>query len=281
MELITVETQPTADRNVTTIQGRMANFTFAGPHRGIQMYVEYFNPNNIVMDAAWVAIDGTDWQNWPCGLSEAEDHEYIGNILLNKLGLTKRLKAPYFVQYPNSQSVIEGGKAIFATTVKGNPDIFTYQWYKEDSVIPDATGNTYEIDNVNNSKTGIYSILVSNTQGTLSGSAYLYNIPLSIPVIKTQPVNTQIVSGRFGQLFTVADGVPSPEYQWFKDGVAVSGQNAASIYFNSIQTSETGVYTVDVYNSQGSITSDPALLTIIDPTDYIGCASTTGACGVI
>ena len=278
MEPIIVETQPTADRNVATIQARMANFTFAGPHRGIQMYVEYLNQNNIIMDAAWVAIDGTDWQNWPCGLSEAEDHEYIGNILLNKLGLTKRLKAPYFVQYPNSQSVIEGGKAIFAATVKGNPDVFTYQWYKEDSIIPNATGNNYEIDNVDNSKTGIYSILVSNTQGLLSGSAYLSSIPLSIPTIKTQPVNTQIVSGRFGQLFVVADGVPTAEYQWFKDSTLISGQSAASIYFNSIQTSDTGIYTVNVYNSQGSVISDPAVLTIIDSPEYYGCDSTTGNC---
>jgi hypothetical protein len=101
---------------------------------------------------------------------------------------------------------------------------------------------------------------------------------LSIPTIKTQPVNTQIVSGRFGQLFVVADGVPTAEYQWFKDSTLISGQSAASIYFNSIQTSDTGIYTVNVYNSQGSVISDPAVLTIIDSPEYYGCDSTTGNC---
>lgn len=265
MELITVETQPTADRNVAVIQGRMSNFTFAGPHRGIQMYVEYFNPNNIVMDAAWVSIDGTDWQNWPCGLSEEEDHEYIGNILLGKLGLTKRLKAPYFVQYPSSQSVIEGNDVFLSGVVKGNPSVFEYQWYKQDGQIIGATGNYYEIKNLDETKTGIYTLSVSNSQGTISGSAYVNCIPLSAPIIKTQPVDTQIVSGSYGQLFVVGEGVPNPSYQWIKDGVQLSGQISASLYLNNAQPSDAGLYEVILNNSQGSVTSSGANLTIINP----------------
>lgn len=277
MELITVETQPTADRNVAKIQARMANFTFAGPHRGIQMYVEYLNPNDIIMDAAWVSIDGTDWQNWPCGLSEAEDHEYIGNILLEKLGLTKRLKAPYFIQYPNSQSVVEGTDTMFFGIAKGNPEIFDYKWYKDQTLIPDATGNVYQISGVNNSNTGVYTLSVSNSQGEISGSAYLYCIPLSAPTIKTQPVNTEIISGRFGQLYVVGDGVPTPSYQWSKEGVAISGQIAASLYFNNAQDSDAGLYSVALSNSQGTVVSSGAYISIINaPSGAVFEALPTG-----
>ena len=107
METIYIETQPTESRNVFYIRGRVGNFDLIGVNRGINLWVDMYNTNNQLFDGAYVQIDGKDWTDWPAGLTEDQDCEYISSIILKKLGLLKRLKAPYFIEYPKSITAVE------------------------------------------------------------------------------------------------------------------------------------------------------------------------------
>ena len=51
-------------------------------------------------------------------------------------------------------------------------------------------------------------------------------------------------------------------YQWFKDGVAITGATGSSLTINNVQASDIGSYTVVVNNGAGSVTSDAAKLSI-------------------
>jgi len=268
MEIITIETQPTAEKNVALVNCRFGDINLMGINRGISLWAELFNANGGMFDGCYVQIDGSDWTQWPAGLTPEEDNEYVNAIILKRLGLQKRLKAPYFTSYPNSQSVVQDSNVSFNGVVNGYPKEFTYQWYKNSGIIPEATGNTYSINNVTNEDAANYLLTVSNTQGTVSGSASLMVIPFAAPVITAQPNDLNLSSGYFGQMYIVANGVPNPNYQWRKDGIDVVSGIYSSLVFNNVKEQDAGNYDVVVSNTAGSVTSSGANLTINTGISY-------------
>ena len=54
-------------------------------------------------------------------------------------------------------------------------------------------------------------------------------------------------------------------YQWYKDGVVISGATGSSYTIKSVKTSDAGKYTVKVCNSVGCVTSEIATLTVNVP----------------
>ena len=269
MEIITIETQPTAEKNVALVNCRFGDINLMGINRGISLWAELFNANGGLFDGCYVQIDGAEWTQWPAGLTQEEDSEYVNAIILKRLGLQKRLKAPYFTSYPNSQYVVQDSNVTFSGVVNGYPKEFTYQWYKNSGIIPEATGNTYSINNVTNNDAATYLLSVSNTQGSVSGSASLTVIPFAAPVITAQPSDLSLSSGYFGQMYVVANGVPNPNYQWRKDGADIVSGIYSSLVFTNVKEQDAGIYDVVVSNNIGSITSSGATLTINSGMPYM------------
>jgi hypothetical protein len=176
MEIIHIETQPTADKNVAFLNASLSNFDFMGPLRGPCLWVEMLNSSGVPFDGAYVKIDGDDWQNWPCDLTEEQDYEYISNIILNRLGLDKRHKL-IFTEYPTPSYFQSGSDYTFTFQTYSYPsgEVF-YQWSKDGEIIPDATGNSYSIINAQNIDTGVYNLTASNNEFTISGIAALYSL---------------------------------------------------------------------------------------------------------
>ena len=269
MEIITIETQPTAEKNVALVNCRFGDINLMGINRGISLWAELFNANGGMFDGCYVQIDGSDWTQWPAGLTTEEDNEYVSAIILKRLGLQKRLKAPYFTSYPNSQYVVQDSNVSFSGIVNGYPKEFTYQWFKNSGILPDATGSVYSINNVTNTDAATYLLTVSNSQGTVSGSASLTVIPFATPVITAQPNDLSLSSGYFGQMCIVANGVPNPNYQWRKDGVDVVSGIYSSLVFTNVKEQDAGLYDVVVFNNVGSVTSSGANLTINTGMSYM------------
>ena len=275
MEIITIETQPTAEKNVALVNCRFGDINLMGINRGISLWAELFNANGGMFDGCYVQIDGSDWTQWPAGLTTEEDNEYVSAIILKRLGLQKRLKAPYFTSYPNSQYVVQDSNVSFSGIVNGYPKEFTYQWFKNSGILPDATGSVYSINNVTNTDAATYLLSVSNSQGTVSGSASLTVIPFATPVITAQPNDLSLSSGYFGQMYIVANGVPNPNYQWRKDGVDVVSGIYSSLVFNNVKEEDAGLYDVVVSNNIGSVTSSGATLIINSGAPYVNMMMAT------
>lgn len=81
-------------------------------------------------------------------------------------------------------------------------------------------------------------------------------------MLVTQP-QSQTVNRGSGISFTAtANGTPTLTYQWQKDGVDIPGATSPSLSVANVQSSDAGSYTVTVSNAVGSVTSDPAMLTV-------------------
>ena len=176
MEIIHIETQPTAEKNVASLNASLSNFDFMGPLRGPCLWVEMLNPSGIPFDGAYVKIDGDDWQNWPCDLTEEQDYEYISSIILNRLGIDKRHKLIFVNYSPTVETFQTGSNYTFTFETYSYPSgTINYQWSKDGIDIPNATGNSYSIINAQNIDTGVYNLTASNNEFTISGIAGLYS----------------------------------------------------------------------------------------------------------
>jgi hypothetical protein len=85
------------------------------------------------------------------------------------------------------------------------------------------------------------------------------------PQIITQPVDASIPSGSNSQLTVLANGIPNPTYQWYKDDIEISGAVSTSLIFVNMQPENTGIYKAVATNSEGSATSNDAVVFIADP----------------
>jgi hypothetical protein len=82
------------------------------------------------------------------------------------------------------------------------------------------------------------------------------------PTISTQPTNVSVVLGQAAVFNVAAFAWPAPTYQWQKNGISIVGATGATLTLNSAQLSDSGVYSVVVTNSVGSVVSNGATLTV-------------------
>jgi hypothetical protein len=129
---------------------------------------------------------------------------------------------------------------------------------------------TLNISNLVTADSGSYQVVIANTYGTLVSTAATLTV-LSPPSV-TAPQSVAVgVGGTAG--FSVTAGGTSPfGYQWYQGATALAGATGPALNFSSVQTTNQGQYKVVVTNIVGSVTSAPAMLTVLG---YCASAQTT------
>ena len=80
------------------------------------------------------------------------------------------------------------------------------------------------------------------------------------PAIITPLTSVRAVTG-WNSSFTVAvQSQTAVSYQWFKDGVLIPGESAATLSFEPVTLADFGYYSVEATNSAGTVTSGPVEL---------------------
>ena len=88
--------------------------------------------------------------------------------------------------------------------------------------------------------------------------------PLTPVSIAIQPTPTTTLTEFYPLTLSVKAFGTAPLYQWYKDAVAIPGANAATYSVPVAAAGDSGTYTVVVNNSQNSLTSTPALVTVLE-----------------
>ena len=171
--------------------------------------------------------------------------------------------APVITAQPGNQTVSAGAAVTLTASASGTPAP-SYQWLKNGAAIAGATGASYTIGSATSANAGTYSVVASNSAGsvTSSGAVLTVNASSSGPVITSQPASQAVNKGGTVTFTVVATGTPAPTYQWRKNGTAIKGATNASYVVSNLASSNAGTYSVVVTNSQGSVTSTGAVLTV-------------------
>jgi len=102
--------------------------------------------------------------------------------------------------------------------------------------------------------------------GTSALTISITAITPSTPIMNTQPLTQSV---KLGAAFTLSVNVTStgttPTYQWYFNNVAITGATSTTYTIPSVLASNAGSYTVTATNSAGSVTSQAAQLTVLNP----------------
>lgn len=172
--------------------------------------------------------------------------------------------APSITTNPISQVVIAGNSVTFSAVANGYPNP-SYQWYKDGTILSGQRNSTLNITNTSSNDAGSYSVTASNSMGSATSSTALLTV-YNAPSIVTQPISQSVTSGNNVSFSVTASGSATLTYQWYKDGLSISGANSSSYAITNVSSATAGTYTVTITNNYGSATSNGALLTVTTAT---------------
>lgn len=205
------------------------------------------------------------------------------SILLAALGFGFALAAgaqaqpagdgPIILNEPDSQNVPAGTQ--FTLSVSGWAASYaTYQWYLDGVAIPGAFYFEYSVGAASNADAGTYTVTITDAEGNsvTSDDAVVTVLPPFAPAITQSPASQSLAFGSELVLSVLASGTPPLTYQWSLNGTAIP--NAANSTYSVINAaaSDAGSYTVTVSNAEGSVTSNPAAVSV--GTDVIPAFTT-------
>lgn len=172
---------------------------------------------------------------------------------------------PQITAQPNNTTVAAGNSATFTVTAN-SLSTMSYQWLRDGTAIPGATGASYATPATQAADNGAtFSVVLTNAGGsTLSTAATLQvNTP---PDITAQPAAATAFVGQTATFSVNAIGTATLAYQWKRNGVVITGATQASYTTATLSLSDQGaVFSVDVSNAFGAVTSAAATLTVNPP----------------
>lgn len=162
-----------------------------------------------------------------------------------------------------SQTVPAGNPVNFSVSVAGTPTP-SVQWKKDGAPISGATSSTLTINSTALADAGTYVAVASNSAGSISSANAVLSVTETIagaaPKITNQPASQTVVAGTSAEFAVAASGIPSPTYQWKKNGSNISGATNSTLRFTAVSSADAGSYTVVATNSSGAVQSDAAML---------------------
>jgi len=160
---------------------------------------------------------------------------------------------------PQSQSVTAGSSVVFSVTANGS-GLIRYQWKFNGNNMAGATNANLTLVNVQPAQAGLYSVIVSGAAKTIEAPPARLTVG-SPPIITQQPISQSAAPGATVTLSVAALG-NELFYQWLHNGTPIPGATNAALTLNNMQSQSAGNYAVAISNALGSVTSNPAAVTL-------------------
>lgn len=247
------------------------------PHYGDKLLnpgAGHFGPIQFYSDTVVSTVPGA---TVPSDLADAPYYATDSDIL----GFRRSLfwYEPIIVQQPQNRTVDAGNSATFtvplntrwhkAKSATADTSVFKVQWQKDGVALAGQTSPTLTIASSTTSDAGEYVAIVSNAAGsTKSLPAILtVNAATAAPTITQQPQDQTALVGQTATFVVGATGTGTLNYQWKRNGTAISGATSASFTTTPVALANDGyTYQVVITDSQGTKTSRLATLTVVAAT---------------
>ena len=259
----TIQSQP---QNETVNQGQTAIFNVAASGTAPLLYQWFFNNTSIAG-----ATDST--LSFAAQTTNAGTYSVIVSNLLGSMPSSNAVLTvivpPTITNAPQSLIADQGTNVTFNVSASGSTP-FNYLWLFNGGIIGGATASSYTLSNIQPGDAGSYAVIVSNSAGsdTSTPPAVLtVNLVPTSPGIggPGQPQNLTVNQTSTATFAVIASGSTPFSYQWLFNGGTLGGATASSYTVVNAQSGNAGSYSVIVTKAYGSITSSPALLTVILP----------------
>jgi len=259
-----ITTQPASQ---TVVAGQTASFSVAATGTA---------PLSYQWQKSGVAIIGATSSSYTTPATTSSDNGTQFSVLVSNtagsvtsgaatLTINAAPVPPSITAQPTGQTVTAGQTATFNVAATGTAP-FSYQWRKNGVAISGATSSNYATPATTSSDNGAqFTVLVSNSVGSATSNAATLTVNAAsvAPSITTQPTSQTVTTGQTATFKVAATGTAPLNYQWRKNGVAISSATSASYTTPATNSSDNGaLFTVVVSNTVGGVTSSAATLTV-------------------
>jgi alpha-tubulin suppressor-like RCC1 family protein len=167
--------------------------------------------------------------------------------------------SPFFSRQPLRTSVYTGATAVLSVAVV-SPSPVSYQWTLDGSDLVGATNASLTLTNLQTSRSGAYSVVVSNSLGTASSAGTTLTVSSSAPIILDQPSSQTLPFGGNAAFAVAATGSLPLSYQWQFNGTSIPGATKTTLDLADVTAGNVGNYRVEVSNALGTVFSSNAAL---------------------
>ncbi|XP_029846026.3 peroxidasin homolog [Ixodes scapularis] len=205
------------------------------------------------------ATDLSDSGKYMCTASSLLGEESAAAVLRVEL-------APYFIESPREQDVLEGDNVEFICHAGGFPAP-QLSWYKDGQRLKaDGVhvknlhgGKVIKLYNVRRQEQGVYTCHAQNSLGYAESHADLLVSSKAMPHLMTAPSNTEADQGSTVEVFCVAEGHPTPTVSWRREGKAIGDTprrkitRDGSLVVIGLRPEDEGQYECVVENEMGQL----------------------------
>ncbi len=220
---------------------------------------------------------GTGWNAWGIAAGDLDGdgrpdivfcNYYDHNIQIyqNATPFNTPPVAPVITAQPTNITVTISNTAVFNVVATGTPPP-NYQWSFDGTNIVGATSATLALTNVLPAQAGNYSVLVSNSGGSVPSSNAVLTVymPPTPPAILSQTPSQIVLLGNAATFNVTADGSTPLNYYWSRNSVLIPGATNFSYTLFNAQLSDSGSkFSCLVTNAYGFAISSNASLKVID-----------------
>jgi len=257
-----ISTQP-VDQSVFV--GQNATFTAIAGGSPTLSYQWFYNNNTPLTYATSSSLTITNAQVTNTGGYSVTVSNAYGSVSSGTAELTVTVPtAPSIVTQPQSQTVLPGQSVNFSVSAGGSAPL-GYQWYyNTNTLLTNATSATLTLTNIQPANAGAYSVVVSNFVSTATSSNAILSVNTNpvAPSFTSQPASQVVLTGGTAVFNAVAAGTATITYQWDKNGSPISGATSSTLTLTTVQSTDSGSYTLTASNSVGGVVSSAAVLTV-------------------
>lgn len=196
-----------------------------------------------------------------------------GEVYSEYITLTVTAAPPIVGISPTAVAVPLNNTTFISVNVTSTAPVLGYQWKKNGTNIPGATGSGLTLNNFQSTDAGIYTCAVTNEGGTTLSPECVVTFA-GPPTIDVQPTTQavtvfQLNSGGAQVTFNLtASGTGPITYQWYFNNIMMGSSNSPSLE-RVVAYANLGTYHCVVSNAYGSVTSATVYMAA-PPLNYTG-----------
>jgi len=185
-----ITTQPAS---LTNLVGATPNFSVTTGGSTPLTYQWYYNTGTILPNATNATLALTNVVASQAGTYFVIITNSVGSVTSTPAALTV-WQAPNITNQPVGVTVVAGGSASFSLTAGGIPAP-TYQWRLGSAAQSGATAATLSLSNVRASQAGNYTVIITNSAGSITSSIATLTVTNPLPTTLTTSTTTSSANG--------------------------------------------------------------------------------------